>query len=165
MGEGTKVQVVFFRVVRLQLSTIFFLELQDVVYIPSIRKNLIFVPILDRHGFSFLFGIEKFELYLDCLLVGNGILCGNLCILELYGLPFVYVSFAINIVSSAKHLRLNKKSSILWHKRLGHTSKLRMERLIKYEILSDLNFSYFDTCVDCIKGKLIAKIMNVNTDR
>ena len=48
MGDGTKVQVDFLRVVRLLLSTEIFLELQDVAYIPSIRRNLISVPILNR---------------------------------------------------------------------------------------------------------------------
>ena len=50
MGDGTKVKVDFLVIVRLQLSTIIFLELQNVVYIPSIRRNLISVPILDRLG-------------------------------------------------------------------------------------------------------------------
>ena len=35
-----------------------------------------------------------------------------------------------------------------------------MKRLIKDEILLDLVFSDFDTCLDCIKGKLTAKIRN-----
>ena len=48
MGDGTKVQVDFLNVVKLQLSTGNFLELQDVVYIPSIRRNLIYVLNLDR---------------------------------------------------------------------------------------------------------------------
>ena len=48
MGDGTRVQVDFLGVVRLQLSTGNFLELQDVAYIPSIRKNLISVRIFDR---------------------------------------------------------------------------------------------------------------------
>ena len=39
-----------------------------------------------------------------------------------------------------------------------------MERLIKDEILPDLDFSYFDTCVDCIKGKLTAKVRNAKID-
>ena len=46
----------FFRVARLHLSTENCLELQNVVFIPSIRRNLIYVPILDRLGYSFLFG-------------------------------------------------------------------------------------------------------------
>ena len=40
-----------------------------------------------------------------------------------------------------------------------------MERLIKYEILSNLDLSYFDICVDCIKGKLTAKVMNAKIDK
>ena len=65
MGDGTKVQVDFLGVVRLQLSTRNFFELQDVAYIPSIRRDLISIPILDRFGYSFLFGTGKVKLYRD----------------------------------------------------------------------------------------------------
>ena len=40
-----------------------------------------------------------------------------------------------------------------------------MERLIKDEILLDLDFLDFDTCVNFIKGKLIAKVRNAKVDR
>ena len=50
------------------------------------------------------------------------------------------------------------------HNCLGHISRKRMERLIKEEILSDLDFSYIDTCVDCINGKLTTKIRNAKAD-
>ena len=40
-----------------------------------------------------------------------------------------------------------------------------MEKLIKDEILPDPDFSDFDTCVDCIKGKLITKVRNAKIDR
>ena len=69
MRDGSRVQVGFLGVVRLQLSTRNFLELQDVVYIPSIRRNLILVPILDRLIYCFLFGIGKVKLYRDSLLI------------------------------------------------------------------------------------------------
>ena len=55
IGDSTRVQVDFLGFVRLQLSTGNFFELQDVVYIPSIRRNLISLPTLDRLGYSFLF--------------------------------------------------------------------------------------------------------------
>ena len=83
-------------------------------FIPSIRRNLISLPILDGPGYSFLFKNEKVNLYRDPLLIGNGMLCGNLYRLYLYSL-FSF-SHTINTVSSIKHLRLNEKSSILWHK-------------------------------------------------
>ena len=71
MGDETRVQVVFLGVVRLQLSINFFLELHNVPFIPSIRINLISIPILDRIGYNFLFGTRKVNLYRDYLLIGN----------------------------------------------------------------------------------------------
>ena len=40
-----------------------------------------------------------------------------------------------------------------------------MERLIKDEIISNLDFSNIDTYVDCIKGKLTVKVRNAKIDR
>ena len=48
---------------------------------------------------------------------------------------------------------------------MGHISRQRMERLIKDDILPDLDFLDFNTCVDCIKGRLTAKVRNAKIDR
>ena len=111
MEEGTRVQVDFLGVVRLQLSTGNFLKLQDVVYIPWIMRNLILVPILDRLECSFFLGTGKVNLYRGSLLIDDETLCGNLYRLGLYSL----LSFSpnVNTVSSTKHLKLNDKSSII----------------------------------------------------
>ena len=90
MGDGTKVQVDFLGVVRLQLSTLNVLELQDVAYISSIRRNLISVPILDRLGYSVLFGTRKVKLYRDSLLIGTRVLCGSIYKLE-FLLPLLLI--------------------------------------------------------------------------
>ena len=68
MGDSTRVQVDYFRVVRLQLSTGNFFELQDIAFMPSIKRNLISVPIwidLDITFFFFFlfFGTGKVELH------------------------------------------------------------------------------------------------------
>ena len=80
-------------------------------------------------------------------------------------MPYVSAIPFVNTVNGTKCLRLNQKFSILWHKRLGHISRQGIERLIKDEILPNLDFSYFDTCVDCIKGKLTAKIRKAKVDK
>ena len=100
-------------------------------------------------------------MYRDSLLIITRVLCENLYKLELSALPYVFTT--VNTISCSKCLRLNEKSSTLWHKRLGHIYRQRIERLIKDEILLDL--SGFDTCVDCIKGKLTAKVRNAKIDR
>jgi len=48
---------------------------------------------------------------------------------------------------------VNECSAYLWHKHLGHISKERLERLVKNEILPNLDFTDLNVCVDCIKGK------------
>ena len=47
----------------------------------------------------------------------------------------------------------NENSSSLWHKRLGHISKRRIERLVSDGILDSLDFADFKICTNCIKGK------------
>ena len=98
-------------------------------------------------------------------MIDTGVLCRSLYILELSVLPYVSATFTINTASSSKRLRLNEKSSTLWHKCLGHISRQGMEILIKDEILQDLDFSDFDTCVDCIKCELTAEVRNAKIDR
>ncbi|KAI3445119.1 hypothetical protein Pfo_001784, partial [Paulownia fortunei] len=48
----------------------------------------------------------------------------------------------------------NENSAMVWHKRLGHISKQRIERLVSDEILDPLDLTDFKVCVQCIKGKL-----------
>ncbi|GKE17719.1 retrovirus-related pol polyprotein from transposon TNT 1-94 [Tanacetum coccineum] len=52
-----------------------------------------------------------------------------------------------------KRSMVNENSAFLWHKRLGHISKERLERLVKNKILPNLYFTDFGLCVECIKGK------------
>ncbi|CAH9087614.1 unnamed protein product, partial [Cuscuta europaea] len=47
----------------------------------------------------------------------------------------------------------NAQSGFLWHKRLGHISKNRVERLVSDGTLNSIDFSDFNTCIECIKGK------------
>ena len=54
---------------------------------------------------------------------------------------------------STKRGLVNECSAYLWHKHLGHISKERLERLVKNEILSNLDFTDLNVYVDCIKRK------------
>ena len=48
---------------------------------------------------------------------------------------------------------VNENSAYLWHKRLGHISKERLQGLVKNGILPTLDLTDLGICVDCIKGK------------
>jgi hypothetical protein len=60
---------------------------------------------------------------------------------------------------SSKRKRCDDATSAkLWHYRLGHISRGRIERLIKNDILIPLNFSDSDYCIDCIKEKYAKQV-------
>ena len=52
----------------------------------------------------------------------------------------------------------SETSAKLWHYRLSHISRGRIERLIKENILHPLDFSDVEYCIDCIKGKYVKQI-------
>jgi len=64
---------------------------------------------------------------------------------------------AMSANASKKRKRIDS-SSKLWHCRLGHISRGRIERLVKESILPSLELSQLEQCVDCIKGKLVKNI-------
>ena len=139
MGDGSKVKVEFFGMIKLRLDTESFLLLQDVAYIPSLRRNLISISILDRQGYSFHFGGGKMDIFSNSVLIGNGVLFGNLYSLNLHHGPLCDSS-SINSVVGCKRARMNLSSSMLWHKRLGHISRQRLKRLVRDGVLSNLDF-------------------------
>ena len=57
-----------------------------------------------------------------------------------------------------KRKRIDDVSSKLWHYRLGHILRERIERLVKESILPPLEFSNLEQCIDCIKGKFVKNI-------
>ncbi|KAJ9675422.1 hypothetical protein PVL29_024372 [Vitis rotundifolia] len=146
MGDGSKVKVEFFGMIKLRLTTESFLLLQNVAYIPLLRRNLISVSILDRQRYTFHFGGGKVDIFCNSILIGNAILFGNLYSLSLHHGPLCDSS-SVNFVVGCKRARLNLSSSMLWHKRLGHISRQRLERLVRDGVLSNLDFSNFETCV------------------
>ena len=66
------------------------------------------------------------------------------------------VSSSMN--TSNKRKRVHDTSLKLWHCRLGHILRERIERLIKKSILPPLEFLDLEQCIDCIKGKYVKKI-------
>ena len=59
----------------------------------------------------------------------------------------------LHVQTGTKICVINEDSFILWHRRLGHISVDRIKILVNDGILSILDFTDFDTCVDFIKGK------------
>ena len=116
------------------LDTGFIMDLIDTTHVPVFTRNLISVPKLDSYGYELKFGNNGVSLFYNSYLVSSGTLHGNLYSLNLdckysESLLFYHVH-----ESSRKRNRVNERSFILWHKRLGHISREKMEHLVKYGI-------------------------------
>ncbi|GKE19142.1 retrotransposon protein, putative, ty1-copia subclass [Tanacetum coccineum] len=58
---------------------------------------------------------------------------------------------------SNKRAKLNLHSSLLWHYRLGHISKKRIEKLQQDGLLNSIDTKSFEKCVSCLSGKMVRK--------
>ncbi|KAM1263710.1 hypothetical protein ACFX2G_029301 [Malus domestica] len=145
VGNGRRVEVKALGSVRLKLEFGFCLELENVVYVPSMRRKLISVSKLVMLGFYFTINNIGFNIFYKSSQIGSGFLSDGMFQIKLNLDEHVF-----NIQNGNTKIQ----SSNLWHKRLCHISKQRMELLVKNDILPSLNFNDFDFCVDCIKGKM-----------
>jgi len=152
MGNKEKVPVEAVGTYRLILNTGYHLDLMDTFYVPSITRNLISLSKLDVAGYSFKFENGCFSLFKRTFMIGYGTLYDGLYKLNLDNLYFETLMTLHHNVGTKRSL-VDERSAYLWHKRLGHISKERMQRLVKNEILPDLDFTDLNVCVDCIKGK------------
>jgi hypothetical protein len=159
----------------LELNNGFTLRLNNVLYIPSLSRNLIYVSCLDDDGLDCQFVNRQCLILFDNKVMSLVFRQDKLYMLSIHeNVNVVYndedvvckenVSSSTNV--SSKRKRCNDATSVkLWHYRLGHISKGRVERLIKNDILTPLDFSNSYYCVDCIKGKYAKQVKKVEAKR
>ena len=130
---------------RLLLKTRIYLELKE-------RWNLVSISILDKLSYTCYFENSEFSLYLNSHIIGIGSLSG---FDDLYLLDIIASYYeTLHVSSRGIKIKLtNENSMTLWHKRLGHMSKNRIERLVSNGVFDSLDFTNFTICVECIKGK------------
>ena len=107
---------------------------------------------LNKYRYSFWQSNGKIDIIFNSANVGFASLLNGLYCLHMNTAPDLTPHAPINMAIGQKRERSDENSSMLWHRRLGHISRVRLERMIKQGILQNLDFSDFETCVDCIKG-------------
>ena len=152
MGNRMKARIEGIGTYRLILDTGCHLDLEKCLFVPDCARNLVSVGKLDDDGFIFNVGNGVFSLYRHKYFYGYGTLMNDL---YRFNVDVKYTESLFHVAHSIGNKRSahNENSAFLWHQRLGHISKERMLRLVKNEILPQLDFTDMDVCVDCIKGK------------
>ena len=128
------------------------MDLNETFVVPSFRRNLVSISALDKFGYSCSFRNNKFSLFQNSNLVGTGSL-SYVDNLYMHDTVASYHETLQLSTQGVKRKLANENSSSLWHKRLGHISKRRIERLVSDGILDSLDFADFEICTNCIKGK------------
>lgn len=80
--NGDKVQLEFIGDVKLELEFDFILVLKNIVFVLSMRQNLIPLSKLDYDVFRFTFSNREIELFLGFNFVHGGLLCDGLYCLD-----------------------------------------------------------------------------------
>jgi hypothetical protein len=150
------------------LNNGFILRLHNVLYVPSLSRNLISVSCLDDDGYDYQFGNRQCLILFDNKVVGLAFRQDKLYMLSMHENVNVVCndenvvckekgSSSMNVSSKCKRCD-DATSAKLWHYRLDHILRGRIERLIKDDILILLDFSNLDYYIDCIKGKYAKQV-------
>jgi hypothetical protein len=120
--DGREVKVKAVRTLSLLLHVCFTLNLNNVLYVPSLRRNLIYVASLGDDGYECLFGNNNCTIKFNDVIIGLALRRGMLYMLSLNNFPVMNVRDVTN-----KRRRIstsdNETSSKLWHCHLGHISR------------------------------------------
>ncbi|KAL0427521.1 UNVERIFIED_CONTAM: hypothetical protein Slati_2926900 [Sesamum latifolium] len=148
LGDGKTVVAEAVGSLNLVVSDHIRIELKDYFYVPSMIKNIIFIPILDNDGFKFLIDKNCFYLMIHDKYHLLGTLVNGLYILQ-----------QSNLIMTAQHKWKvnNHENAQLWHARLGHISKDRIKKLVDSKSLEVDDLDNLPTCASCLKGKMTKK--------
>ena len=119
--------------------------MKRVLYVPDLTSNLFSVRAAVSNGNNVRFGSEKCWIRdVNGKLIGMGSL-GN----KLYKLDCepIYQE-SISLASE------NNNSLDLWHRRLGHLGKQKLEELVTREFLKGTKLDKLSFCESCIEGKM-----------
>jgi hypothetical protein len=147
--------------ISLELADGFMILLRDVLFVPSLHRILISVSHLDKESYECYFAHGKCAIWFKYACVGTTLLHNKIYLLPLREKVHSMCNMNEQTSLSNKEQKKRKRthdSSKLWHYRLGHISRGRIENLIKNDILPLLEFSDIEKCIDCIKGKYVKKI-------
>ncbi|GJY99250.1 retrotransposon protein, putative, ty1-copia subclass [Tanacetum coccineum] len=163
VGDGHRAAVEAIREFHLCLPSGLVLILHNCHYALFITRGIISVSCLYKDGF-----VNRFENDNSISVSRNNLIYSN-------AIPQDDI-YEINLSSSNtndssmyavsnKRAKLNLDSTLLWHCRLGHISKKRIEKLQHDGLLDSTDIKSFEKCVSCMSGKMARKPYSHQVER
>ncbi|KAD6118913.1 hypothetical protein E3N88_10184 [Mikania micrantha] len=150
MGNGAMVHVEAQGGYILKLPSGLEVILKNVLYAPSLTRNIISVSRLRQCGFNFKFVDNDIHVSLNHVFYFKAMPCNGI-----YKLVHDNTTYHSSMYqATTKRLKLDLSDSYLWHCRLGHINKNRMQKLQKNGLLKTNENDSFDVCESCLQGKM-----------
>jgi len=157
MGNGAKVQAEAQGEYVLKLPSGLEVVLNNVLYAPSLTRNIISVSLLRQSGFDFKF--VSYDIYVSM----NDVFYFKA--VPMNGIYELDQNDGSTYHVITKKLKEDLSESYLWHCRLGHVNKNRIQLLKKDGLLKTNEEVSFDVCESCLQGKMTKKPFNKSFER
>ncbi|GKA13069.1 retrotransposon protein, putative, ty1-copia subclass, partial [Tanacetum coccineum] len=131
-------------------------------YAPTITRGVVSVSCLDDNGFIQCFTDYGLSFSKNDVLYFNAIPRDGIYEIDMLNLV-PNVNYIYNV--SNKREKHNLDSTYLWHCRLAHISKKRIEKLQHDGLLKSTDDESFDRCISYLSGKMIRKPFPHRTER
>jgi len=118
------------------------LTINDVFFVPKVRKNLVSTFLLNKFGFKQVYEADKFILSKGSVFVGKGYAASDM--------------FKLNVITSSNDNATNVSSYMLEysvfslrHNRLGHVNYKRLKEMSRLELIPDFDGN-IEKCKTCM---------------
>ncbi|GKD39364.1 retrovirus-related pol polyprotein from transposon TNT 1-94, partial [Tanacetum coccineum] len=132
--------------VRVQMKDGSSFVLENVSYIPELKRNLISLGTLDREGYTVKLHNGRVKVIKGSWMVLSRTIKGN-CVYSLDGWA--------ESGEASVGIQENKSLAEVWHKRLGHISKAGLHELERRDVLGNKCLCKLEFCENCVLGKSI----------
>ncbi|GJS23361.1 retrotransposon protein, putative, ty1-copia subclass [Tanacetum coccineum] len=163
VGNGAQAAVEAIGVFNLVLPSGLVLSLNNCHYAPSIIRGVVSFSCLLDLGFVHTVTSNGISVSSNGIFYFSAISVNGVFEIDMNDNVSKYNNNSIFSINKKRKLDLN--SSYLWHCRLAHIGKTRMQKLQREGLLESINDESYDKCESCISGKMTKKPFNNNIER
>ncbi|GJT19667.1 putative RNA-directed DNA polymerase [Tanacetum coccineum] len=163
VGNGAQAAVEAIGVFNLVLPSGLVLSLNNCHYAPSIIRGVVSFSCLLDLGFVHTITSNGIYVSSNGIFYFSAISVNGVFEIDMNDNVSKYNNNSIFSINKKRKLDLN--SSYLWHCRLAHIGKTRMQKLQREGLLESINDGSYDKCESCISGKMTKKPFNNNIER
>nr|KAJ0219071.1 hypothetical protein LSAT_V11C300118320 [Lactuca sativa] len=123
--------------------------LNNVLYVPGIRKNLVFEIVLNNCGYKQVLESDKYILSRHGSFIGFGYVCNGMIRLNI---NYLFIDNSVCMASTSTSNNFNKYE--LWHARLGHIHYKRLKDMSKMSLIPSFDMQNNKKCKTCMLTKI-----------